>query len=199
MDYDHAILKALYSNEILSYKDLFRETQKNCKCSDRTFDKYLKTLVKSKDVTRKQSGRQRIEYSINHKSLVMENLESLNKSIELIKQAQQKFETVLKNELNGYENFENLIKKRSHIFEKSVKLILLSMKMLRLCDLLSTSPLSSKIQQKEVTRIRKENENNIRKLYQIFQKIDSKSAQYLFSLVKRDVYSSLSLNDQVSF
>ena len=151
------------------------------------------------DVIKKRSGKQGKEYSINQKSLVIYNTELLNKSAESIKQVQQKFEKILKKESKTRVDFESLARKKHHVFEKSARLIMSSMKISMLCDLLLTTPLSSKIQRKGVMKVRSENENNIRTLYQVFQKIDPKASQYLFNLVKRGVYSNLGLNDQVSF
>ena len=195
IDCDDAILKALCAYESLTNRKLFAETRKNYKYSETTFNKYLKILVKDGDVIKKQTGKQNVEYSVNQESLVTHNLKLLGKSIKLIKHAQQKFEKILKKESKKGVNFESLLRKKHHIFEKSTKIIVSSMKISGLCDLLLSTPLSSKIQQKEITKVRSENENNIKTLYQVFQKIDPKASRYLFSLVKRDVYSNLSLND----
>lgn len=195
MDYDQAILKALYSNEVLTHNKLFTETRKNRKYSSRTFEKYLKILVKDGDVIKKSTEGQEIEYFINQESLIIHILKLLDKSVESIIHVQQKFEKILKKESKVNIDFESLVRKKYYIFERSTRMITSSMKISVLCSLLLSTPLSSKTQQKEITKIRSENENNIRKLYQIFQKIDPKASLYLFNLVKRDVYSNLDLND----
>ena len=182
--FENAIFETLNRNGPQRYLRLYELVCLNCKCSTRTFTKYLKTLVEQGIINEKIDGQ-------NHEYSIIKDKKDLHSKLsnfldELTDDAQNPYNNIVKF-FKKYKNSKKFSKlqheKQIEIFFHGLDSVNVILRWQQLLYLITIGSFDTSETRQKAKELQKKYNQQLKELFDIYRKIDPSISRMIFSNV----------------